>query len=99
MLDLASRLTNKVQLTTDGHKAYLEAVERANLTMQISVRRFTRLTNGFSKKVDNHKAVLALCFMHYNFAGSHKTFRVTSAMEAGVADHVWSPDEIARLVA
>lgn len=65
--------------------------------MQISMRRFTRLTNGFSKKVDNHKAVLALYFfMHYNFARSHKTLRVTPAMEAGVADHVWSLDEIAR---
>jgi hypothetical protein len=63
------------------------------------MRRFTRLTNGFSKNVDNHKAVLALYFMHYNFARSHKTLRVTPAMEAGVAGHVWSLDEVARLVA
>jgi IS1 family transposase len=155
MLDLASRLSNRVQLTTDGHKVYLEAVEgafgnnidyamlvkmyegdsgkkaspevryspaqctgariqritgdpdgahistsyaeRANLTMRMGMRRFTRLTNGFSKKVDNHKAAIALHFMHYNFARIHKTLRVTPAMEAGVADHVWSLEEIARL--
>lgn len=153
--DLASRLANKVQLTTDGHKVYLEAVEgafgsnidyamlvkmyegdsgkkasaevryspaqctgsrtqritgdpdpdhistsyaeRANLTMRMGMRRFTRLTNAFSKKVDNHKAALALHFMHYNFARLHKTLRVTPAMEAGVADHVWSLEEIAGL--
>src|SRR5438132_7227268 len=155
MLDLASRLANKVQLTTDGHKVYLEAVEgafgndidyamlvkmyegdsgkkasaevryspaqctgaktqkitgnpdaahistsyaeRANLTMRMSMRRFTRLTNAFAKKVDNHKEALALHFMHYNFARVHKTLRVTPAMEAGVADHIWSLDEIARM--
>lgn len=155
MLDLASRLANKVQLTTDGHKVYLEAVEgafgndidyamlvkmyegdsgksvpsearyspahctgartqkitgnpdaahistsyaeRANLTMRMHMRRFTRLTNAFSKKVDNHKAAVALHFMHYNFARIHKTLRVTPAMEAGVADHVWSLEEIAGL--
>jgi len=157
MLDLASRLANKVQLTTDGHKVYLEAVEgafgndidyamlvkmyegdsgknvpsearyspahctgarkqkitgnpdaahistsyaeRANLTMRMHMRRFTRLTNAFSKKVDNHKAAVALHFMHYNFARIHKTLRVTPAMEAGVADHVWSLEEIAKLAA
>jgi hypothetical protein len=72
--------------------------ERQNLTMRMSMRRFTRLTNGFSKKVDNHKAAVALHFMHYNFARIHKTLRVTPAMEAGVADHVWSLAEIAGLV-
>jgi hypothetical protein len=65
--------------------------------MRMSMRRFTRLTNGFSKKVDNHKAAVALHFMHYNFARIHKTLRVTPAMEAGVADHVWSMAEIAAL--
>jgi IS1 family transposase len=157
MRDLASRLVNRVQLTTDGHKVYLEAVEgafgnaidyamlvkmyegdsnkkasaevryspahctgsrtqritgdpdpadistsyaeRANLTMRMGMRRFTRLTNGFSKKMDNHKAAVALHFMHYNFARIHKTLRVTPAMEVGVADHVWSLEEIARLAA
>jgi IS1 family transposase len=155
MLDLASRLASKVQMTTDGLKVYLEAVEgafgndidygmliklyegdsgknapaesrysparctgarkqkitgnpddryvstsyseRQNLTMRMSMRRFTRLTNGFSKKVDNHKAALALYFMRYHFGRIHKTLRVTPAMEAGVADHVWSLEEIARL--
>jgi IS1 family transposase len=153
--DLADRLASRVQLTTDGHKVYLEAVEgafgseidyamlvklyegdsgqrqaearyspaeclgtrkvciagrpdddrhistsfveRHNLSMRMGMRRFTRLTNAFSKKVDNHKAALALYFMHYNFARIHKTLRVTPAMEAGVADHVWSLEEIARL--
>ncbi|HEV8641381.1 MAG TPA: IS1 family transposase [Methylomirabilota bacterium] len=153
--DLADRLSARVQLTTDGNKVYLEAVEgafgsevdyamlikmyegdsgrerssearysppsclgtrmvcitgrpdeqhistsfaeRQNLTMRMGMRRFTRLTNAFSKKVDNHKAAVALHFMHYNFARVHKTLRVTPAMEAGVSDHIWSLDEIARL--
>jgi hypothetical protein len=72
-------------------------VERSNLTIRMSIRRFTRLTNAFSKKLDNHKAALALHFMHYNFGRIHKTLRVTPAMEAGVADHVWSFAEIAQL--
>jgi IS1 family transposase len=155
--DLADRLSTRVQLTTDGHKVYLEAVEgafgdaidyamlvktyegdsgkkvpaerkyspavctgefkqrimgdpdpdhistsyveRQNLTMRMHMRRFTRLTNAFSKKVDNHKAAIALHYMHYNFARIHKTLRVTPAMEAGIADHIWELDEIARLVA
>ena len=149
--DLASRLATRVQLTTDGHKAYLIAVEgafgagvdyamlvklygrgqedesryspadcigaiptvvqgnpdpnhvstsyaeRQNLTMRMCIRRFTRLTNAFSKKVENHVAALALYFMYYNFARIHKTLQVTPAMEAGVSDHVWSLEEIARL--
>ena len=151
--DLKSRLANRVQLTTDGHKAYLEAVEdafgaeidyamlqkiygpapkdssevryspaqcmgakravisgmpdyehistsfteRQNLTMRMSMRRFTRLTNAFSKKVENHEAAVALHFMHYNFARVHQTLRITPAMEAGVADHVWSLEEIVAL--
>lgn len=61
------------------------------------MRRFTRLTNAFRKKVDNRKAALAVYYMHYNFAWIHKTLRVTLAMEAGVADHVWELDEIAAL--
>jgi IS1 family transposase len=153
--DLADRLSTRVQLTTDGHRVYLEAVEgafgseidyamlvklyegdsgqtpetryspseftgtrtariagnpderyistsyveRQNLTMRMSMRRFTRLTNAFSKKVENHKAMIALHYMHYNFARIHKTLRVTPAMEAGVSDHVWSAEEIARLAA
>lgn len=151
--DLSARLANRVQLTTDGHRAYMEAVEgafgagidyamlvkvygegpasperkyspsefvcaskvriegdpdprhvstsyveRQNLTMRMSMRRFTRLTNAFSKKVENHMHAIALHFMFYNFGRIHKTLRVTPAMEAGVADHIWSLEEIAALV-
>jgi IS1 family transposase len=154
--DLAGRLSNRVQLTTDGHKAYLEAVEsafgadidyamlvklygaerpgearyspanctgtktiriqgkpnmsnvstsyieRQNLTMRMSMRRFTRLTNGFSKKVENHMAAVALYFMHYNFARPHKSlanpYPRTPAMAAGIADHVWTVEEIISLL-
>lgn len=152
MQDLASRMGRRIQLTSDGHKAYLTAVEdafgadvdyamlvkmygdapesmkgkyspadcigcrktriegkpdkeyvstsyaeRQNLTMRMSMRRFTRLTNAFSKKVENHAHAVALHFMHYNFGRIHKTLRVTPAMEAGVADHVWTLEEIAAL--
>ena len=72
-------------------------VERQNLTMRMSMRRFTRLTNGFSKKLENHGHMVALHFMHYNFARVHKTLRITPAMAAGVSDHVWSLEEIAML--
>ncbi len=149
MQDLASRLVNRVQLTTDGHKMYLSAVEdafggdvdfaqlqkhyastqeehryspavctgtekrcivgdpdsrhvstsfveRANLTIRMSLRRFTRLTNAFSKKVENHTAAMGLFSAHYNFIRIHKTLRVTPAMAAGVTSRVWS---IADLVA
>ncbi|MBS1842737.1 MAG: DDE-type integrase/transposase/recombinase [Acidobacteria bacterium] len=151
--DLKDRLAKRVQLTTDGHKVYVEAVENAfgggidyamlvkhygdgsqsperkyspaefvcaskvkisgdpdkahvstsyierqNLTMRMSMRRFTRLTNGFSKKVENHAHAVALHFMYYNFGRIHKTLRVTPAMEAGITNHVWSLEEIAMLV-
>jgi IS1 family transposase len=152
--DLKGRLANRVQLTTDGHRAYLSAVEdsfgadvdfgmlvklysetadgagaerkyspgictharkepmigdpdlkhistsfveRQNLTMRMGMRRFTRLTNAFSKKFENHKHSVALHFMHYNFCRIHKSLRVTPAMEAGVSNHVWSLEEIAKL--
>src|SRR3954462_541556 len=72
--------------------------ERANLTMRMYMRRFTRLTNGFSKKVDNHAHAVALYFLHYNFARIHGTLRVTPAMAAGLADHVWSLEEIVGLL-
>ena len=149
--DLASRLSNRVQLTTDGHRAYLDAVEavlgddvdyamliklyghakddrryspgevigietivrsgrpdprhistsfveRQNLTMRMSMRRFTRLTNAFSKKVANHEAAIALHFMYYNFCRVHKTLRVTPAMEAGLANHIWDLSELVTLM-
>ena len=148
--DLASRLANRIQLTTDGHAAYLSAVdntfgndidyamlvkiygatregearyspaecigcerkeitgkpdskhistsyvERQNLTMRMHMRRFTRLTNGFSKRIEHHVAAIALHFMYYNFVRIHQTLRVTPAMAAGVSDRVW---EIADIVA
>ena len=72
-------------------------VERQNLTMRMSNRRFTRLTNAFSKKLENHGHMVALHFMHYNFARVHKTLRITPAMAASIADHVWSLEEIAML--
>lgn len=156
MEDLASRLANRVQLTTDGHRAYLSAVEgafgwgqvdyamlvklygpahdgqrrysppeivgidknrvmgdpdpdqvstsyieRQNLTMRMNVRRLTRLTNAFSKKIENHKHALSLHYMYYNFCRKHQTltkeaggFHKTPAMAAGVADHVWRIEEV-----
>jgi len=72
-------------------------VDRQNLTMRMSTWRFTRLTNGFSKKVENLGYSVALHYMWYNFARVHKTLRVTPAMEAGIADHVWTIEEIVRL--
>lgn len=153
MKDVASRLANRVQLSTDGHRAYLYAVdaafrheidyamivkmygtdpaveqhrryspatclsaerkvicgnpdrdhistsyvERQNLTMRMSMRRFTRLTNAHSKKLANHKHAVALHFMHYNFARICQTVRCSPAMQAGVSDHLWSIEEIAGL--
>ena len=73
-------------------------VERQNLTMRMSMRRFARLTNAFSKKVENLSHAVSLHFMYYNFARIHKTLRVTPAMEAGVSDHVWELEEIAELI-
>jgi len=73
-------------------------VERQNLTMRMHMRRFTRLTNGFSKKVENHAAAVALWFMYYNFCRVHSTLRVTPAMEAGIAGHVWSIEELISLL-
>lgn len=73
-------------------------VERQNLTMRMSIRRFTRLTNAFSKKVENHMHAVALHFMHYNFGRIHKTLCVSPAMEAGISDHMWSLEEIAALI-
>jgi len=73
-------------------------VERQNLTMRMSMRRFTRLTNGFSKKIENHGHAVALHFMYYNFVRIHKTLRVTPAMEAGIAGHVWSMEELVALL-
>lgn len=157
MADVKSRLANRVQLTTDGHKTYLAVVaetfgsdvdyamlvkqygkpygeskaaaagkyspdivtgikkkricgspekslvstsfvERQNLTMRMGMRRFTRLTNAFSKKIENHMAAISLHYMHYNFCRVHQTLKVTPAMASGVADHVWSLEEVIALL-
>lgn len=153
MNDVAGRLATRVQLTTDGHKCYLDAVddafggeidyamliklygnepkpgearyspaecigcrkhqicgdpepmfvstshiERQNLTMRMSMRRFTRLTNAFSKKLENLQHAVALHFMHYNFVRIHQTLRVTPAMQAGLSDHVWEIEELVGLL-
>jgi hypothetical protein len=156
MNDMASRLANRVHLTTDGHHAYLEAVtdafgsqidfaqlvkvygscsdsnsatekkyspsklkaitknvisgnpdiehvstsfvERQNLTMRIHMRRFTRLTNGFSKKLENHMHAIALHFVFYNFVKQHKTLRITPAMAAGLTKRFMSIEDIVRLI-
>lgn len=73
-------------------------VERQNLTMRMQMRRFTRLTNAFSKKLENHAAAIALHYMHYNFCRIHQTLRVTPAMAAGVTDHVWDAQDVVRLL-
>lgn len=150
--DLAKRLPYRVQLTSDGHKPYLQAVEaawggsidyailnkiyaapidgtrrysppecvgakreviegypderhistsyveRQNLTMRMHMRRFTRLTNGFSKKVENHSYAVALHFMYYNFVKIHSKLRVTPAMAAGVTDRLWEVSDIVALI-
>jgi IS1 family transposase len=153
MEDLASRVATRIQITTDGHRAYAEAVagtfgfdvdyamliklygapsseresrysparcigtrtavlsgrpdaahistsfvERQNLNMRMGIRRFTRLTNAFSKKFENHCHAVALYLAYYNFCRVHQTLRVTPAMEAGIADHVWSLEELVGLL-
>jgi hypothetical protein len=104
MSDLAGRLKNRVQLTTDGHAVLISTsyVERQNLTMRMGMRRFTRLTNAFSKKVENLAAAVSLHFFHYNFARPHRSlanpYPRTPAMTAGIADHIWALDEIAGLL-
>lgn len=73
-------------------------MERQNLTMRMSMRRFTRLTNAFSKKIENHEHMLTIYFMYYNFCRVHQTLRVTPAMEAGLAHHVWTISELVGLL-
>ncbi len=87
----------------DLSKTSTSYIERQNLTMRMNMRRFTRLTNAFSKKLENHAAAVALHFMHYNFGRPHNTLKNpyprTPAMAAGIADHVWTPAEIVQLAA
>jgi hypothetical protein len=73
-------------------------IERQNLTMRMFMRRFTRLQNGFSKKVENHEHAVAIHYMYYNFARIHQSLRVTPAMEAGISDHVWNLNELINLI-
>jgi len=90
----------KQRVTGDPDKGKVSTsyVERQNLTMRMSMRRFTRLTNGFSKKVQNLEHAVSLHFMHYNFCRVHQSLRVTPAMEAGVTDHVWRLEEVIALM-
>src|ERR1019366_9282981 len=78
----------------DKNKNCASHIERQNLTMRMNIRRFTRLTNGFSRKLENHTAAVALHFAYYNFCRSHQTLRVTPAMEAGLTNHVWTLAEL-----
>jgi hypothetical protein len=91
--------TKKIKICGNPNEKLVSTsyAERQNLTMCMSMRRFTRLTNGFSKKIENLEAAVALYFMYYNFCRVHQTLRVTPAMEAGIADHVWSLEEIVTI--
>ena len=90
----------KAAITGSPDRAHISTshTERQNLTMRMQMRRFTRLTNAFSKKIENHEAAVALHYMHYNFARVHQTLRVTPAMEAGISNHVWTIREIVDLL-
>jgi hypothetical protein len=90
--------TEVVKGNPDSKYVSTSYVERQNLTMRMGMRRFTRLTNAFSKKVSNHEAAVALHFMHYNFCRVHQTLKKTPAMAAGIADHIWSIAEIVTLL-
>lgn len=83
-------IKQKINGDPENEKVSTSYVERQNLTIRIQVRRFTRLTNAFSKKLDNLKAAVALHFAHYNFVRIHQSLRVTPAMASGVTDHLWS---------
>ncbi len=93
--------TKRVEVIGDPDPKHVSTsyVERQNLNMRMNIRRFTRLTNAFSKKLDNHIAMLALFHMHHNFVRIHQTLRVTPAMEAGISSHAWSIQEIVLLLA
>ena len=82
----------------DPRRISTSFAERKNLTIRMQMRRFTRLTNGFSKKAANHEASIALHYMHYNYCRIHQMLRVTPAMEAGLSDHVWSVEELVGLL-
>jgi len=94
---MGTRIAKVTGSPESGHVS-TSFIERQNLTMRMSMRRFTRLTNGFSKKVENHEHALAIHYMFYNFARIHQTLRVSPAMEAGVSDHLWEISEIVGLL-
>ena len=96
--DCIGTQTAVLQGSPDPKHISTSFIERQNLTVRMSLRRFTRLTNGFSKKVENHEAAVALHFMHYNFCRVHKTLRVTPAMEAGLASSVWTVEQLIGLL-
>jgi hypothetical protein len=83
--------------TPDERYISTSYVERSNLSLRMGNRRFTRLTNAFSKKLENHAHMVAIFYLYYNFCRVHKTLRVTPAMEAGLADYVWTIEELVRL--
>jgi len=91
-------IKNVVMGNPDQDHVSTSHVERQNLTMRMSMRRFTRLTNGFSKKIENHMHAIALHYMYYNFCRIHKTLRCTPAMEAGVSKKLWSIEDIVALL-
>jgi hypothetical protein len=90
--------THAVSGNPDPDHISTSYVERSSLTMRMSMRRFTRLTNGYSKKVENHAAMVAVYFTWHNFGRVHHTLKTTPAVRAGVADHVWSVDEMVELL-
>src|SRR5205814_2264618 len=98
-----ARFTGAVRATKigrpDPRHVSTSFVERQNLTMRMHMRRFTRLTNGFSKKIEMHAHSVALHFAYYNFCKIHQSLRVTPAMEAGLSDHVWGMEELISLLA
>ena len=96
MVCFCSNETGKFEVLVDGRHVSTSVAERQNLTMRI--RRFTRLTNAFSKKLENHALSVALHYMNYNFCRIHKTLRVTPAMAAGVTDRVWDMKDVAALI-
>jgi hypothetical protein len=91
---------SREEITGSPDKRHISTsyVERQNLTMRMSMRRVTRLMNGFSKKRENHRAANALSFLYYNFARIHQTLRITPSRAAGISDHVWSLEEIVGLL-
>jgi hypothetical protein len=91
--------TQRVEVIGNPDQKHISTsfVERQNLNMRMNMRRFTRLTNAFSKKLENHIAMIALFHMHYNFCRVHQTLRVTPAMEAGISQHIWSVQEVVAL--